>query len=127
MAAAPLVYFDLPAADPQVLADFYSAVFDWDVKAGPWPGVALITPFPVLSPMGGTIRKEQPGSGSPPSMVYVGVPDVTAALEAIVAAGGAVHAPRFEVPGTVILGLFNDPAGNAMGLVEMEGDKPKIP
>jgi predicted enzyme related to lactoylglutathione lyase len=89
--------------------------------------VALITPFPVMSPMGGTIRQEQPGSGSPPAMVYVGVPDVTAALEQIVAAGGKVHAPRFEVPGTVVLGLFNDPAGNAMGLVEMDGDKPKIP
>jgi hypothetical protein len=32
------------------------------------------------------------------------------------------------VPGVVILGLFNDPAGNRMGLVEMGADgKAKIP
>lgn len=34
--------------------------------------------------------------------------------------------PRFEVKGVVILGLFTDPAGNGMGLVEMTGGKPKI-
>jgi hypothetical protein len=27
----------------------------------------------------------------------------------------------------VVLGLFNDPAGNRLGLVEMDGDTPKIP
>jgi predicted enzyme related to lactoylglutathione lyase len=36
-------------------------------------------------------------------------------------------APRFEVPGVVVLGLFTDPAGNSMGLVEMQDGKPKIP
>jgi len=41
--------------------------------------------------------------------------------------GGAVEGPRFEVPGVVVLGLFRDPAGNTMGLVEMDGDRPRIP
>lgn len=41
--------------------------------------------------------------------------------------GGSVDTPRFEVPGVVVLGLFKDPAGNEMGLVEMEGDKPRVP
>jgi hypothetical protein len=27
----------------------------------------------------------------------------------------------------VVLGLFRDPAGNAMGLVEMDGDRVRIP
>ena len=34
---------------------------------------------------------------------------------------------RFEVPGVVVLGLFKDPAGNPLGLVEMDGDVPKVP
>jgi hypothetical protein len=34
---------------------------------------------------------------------------------------------RFEVPGVVVLGLFKDPDGNPMGLVEMENGKAKVP
>ena len=40
---------------------------------------------------------------------------------------GTVDAPGFEVPGVTVLGLFRDPAGNPMGLVEMDGDSPRIP
>jgi predicted enzyme related to lactoylglutathione lyase len=35
--------------------------------------------------------------------------------------------PRFEVPGVVVLGLFFDPAGNRMELVEMDGDRAVVP
>jgi predicted enzyme related to lactoylglutathione lyase len=60
-------------------------------------------------------------------VIYLGVPDVSAALQTVVAHGGQVVAPRFEVPGVVVLGLFTDPAGNRMGLVEMDGDRAKVP
>ena len=51
---------------------------------------------------------------------------VTEALEQIQAHGGTVDAPRFEVPGVVVLGLFTDPAGNPMGVVELENGEVKI-
>ena len=35
--------------------------------------------------------------------------------------------PRFAVKGVVVLGLFKDPAGNTMGLVETKDGKPVIP
>jgi predicted enzyme related to lactoylglutathione lyase len=61
-------------------------------------------------------------------VIYLGVPDIKATETAIKANGGVVVAPRFEVPGVVILALFTDPAGNRMGLVEMAADgKAKIP
>ena len=41
--------------------------------------------------------------------------------------GGPRSALRLEVPGAAVLGLFSDPAGNRMGLVEMDGDKAKVP
>jgi len=59
--------------------------------------------------------------------IYLGVPDVTDALQRIEAHGGSVDQPRFEVPGVVVLGLFRDPAGNPMGLVEMDGDQRRMP
>jgi predicted enzyme related to lactoylglutathione lyase len=60
-------------------------------------------------------------------VIYFGVPDVTETLAKVIAAGGAINAPRFEVKGVVVLGLFSDPAGNRLGLVEMDGDQPKNP
>ena len=60
-------------------------------------------------------------------IIYIGVKDVAAKLTEIKAKGGSIDAPRFEVPGVVVLGLFKDPAGNAMGLVEMKDGKPKVP
>ena len=49
------------------------------------------------------------------------------ALAKVVANGGKVVFPRTPVPGVVVVGLFTDPAGNRMGLVEMDGDKPRVP
>jgi predicted enzyme related to lactoylglutathione lyase len=50
-----------------------------------------------------------------------------APVEKVVANGGSIRYPRFEVPGRVVLGVFTDPAGNSVGLVEMEDGKAKVP
>ena len=52
---------------------------------------------------------------------------MTASLAQVVAHGGKIVQPRFEVKGVVILGLFTDPGGNGMGLVEMKDGMPKVP
>ncbi|WP_051332669.1 VOC family protein [Cucumibacter marinus] len=113
--AAPIVFFDIAAPQDDALKDFYKTVFDWET-GGPEFSV------PVITPLSGTIRKDPAEK-----LLYVGVPDINATMEAITANGGSIDAPRFEVPGLVVLGLFKDPAGNRMGLVEMDGDKPKVP
>lgn len=114
--SAPIVFFDIAGPDPAKLGGFYKAVFDWDIG----PGGSLSVQ--VTPPLTGTLR------GDPAEkVIYIGVPDITATLAAVVAEGGQVAAPRFEVPGVVVLGLFMDPAGNRMGLVEMEGDRAKVP
>ena len=114
--AAPIVFIDIAGPDSQSQAAFYRTVFEWETGAD---GSFRV---PVVSPIPGTLRADPPGVG-----IYIGVPDVTATLAAIEADGGGVVAPRFEVPGVVILGLFTDPAGNRLGLVEMDGDRRKIP
>ena len=113
---APIVFVDFAGPDDQALRDFYATVFGWvSDDSGQFS-------VPVESPIDCGIRKDPTEK-----RVYVGVPDVTASLEDIRKAGGAVDAERFEVQGVVVLGLFRDPAGNPMGLVEMEGGKPKVP
>ena len=114
--AYPIVFFDLAGPDDAALTSFYSSVFGWEIdEAGQFS-------VPVATPLSATIRKDPTEK-----RIYVGVPDVTAALSLIEQSGGSVDVPRFEVPGVVVLGLFQDPAGNPMGLVEMDGDNPRIP
>lgn len=114
--SAPIVFFDLAGPDEPALRKFYEDVFDWPCGR---PGNFAPGNGPNLD---ATIRQDPAEK-----VLYVGVPDVTVALDKVVSAGGSIDVPRFEVPGMVVLGLFKDPAGNRMGLVEMDGDSPRVP
>lgn len=112
---APIVFVDFAGPDASSLQTFYSTLFGWDAGS---PQFSI----PVIPPLSAAIR-EDPAE----HRLYVGVEDVTAKLTEIEALGGSIDQPRFEVPGVVILGLFRDPAGNPMGLVEMANGEHKVP
>jgi predicted enzyme related to lactoylglutathione lyase len=113
---APILFFDIAGPAELNLASFYTKVFGWEAdQAGQF--AVTITP-----PLRGAFRPDPAEK-----RIYVGVADVTATLATVVEAGGKIDAPRFEVPGVVVLGLFRDPAGNEMGLVEMIDDRPRVP
>lgn len=114
--AAPLVFIDLAGPDAEALKDFYARIFGWQADAG---GQFSVPMGPALL---GAFRQDPAEK-----RLYLGVDDVAGCLERILDAGGSVDQPRFEVPGVVVLGLFKDPAGNPMGLVEMDGAAPKVP
>lgn len=114
--AAPIVFIDIAGPNAESQAAFYRTVFEWETGADGSFSV------PVASPVPGTLRADPAHTG-----IYLGVPDVTATLARVQANGGSVIAPRFEVPGVVVIGLFADPAGNRLGLVEMDGDRRRIP
>lgn len=111
-----IVFFDVAGPDDQQLRQFYSNVFGWGVTDQSKFKVNVSTPHE------GAIRKDPSEK-----RIYIGIKSVTDALEQIQANGGTVDAPRFEVPGVVVLGLFKDPAGNPMGVVELENGEVKIP
>lgn len=114
--ASPIVFLDIAGPNDDALKSFYADVFGWECDhAGQFD-------VPLSSPVKGAIRKDPAEK-----RMYVGVPDVDATLELVRQGGGTIDEPRFEVPGVVVLGLFRDPAGNPMGLVEMEGGAPRIP
>ena len=117
-APAPIVYFDIAGPSQARQLGFYEKVFGW--TAGPDGRVSV----PVSgSHLSGTLRTDPAAK-----VIYLGVPDVSATLREVAANGGKIIAPRFEVKGVAGLALFTDPAGNAMGLVELTPDgKTKIP
>jgi predicted enzyme related to lactoylglutathione lyase len=118
MTPAPIVFFDIAGPADAKLSAFYKECFGWE--AGPMGALSVPVNGP---PLNGTFRVDPTEK-----VIYIGVPDITASLAKVVANGGKVDAPRFEVKGVVILGLFHDPAGNRMGLVEMGPDgKNKVP
>ena len=114
--AQPIVFFDIAGPDDEALKAFYSSVFGWEFDES-----GQFEP-PVIMPISAAIRTDPKEK-----RMYVGVEDVTACLSLIEQSGGTVDVPRFEVPGVIVLGLFRDPAGNPMGLVEMDGDSHRIP
>lgn len=114
--AKPILFIDIAGPDDEVLGNFYSSVFEWQLDENKQFAA------PAATPIQGAIRKDPAEK-----RIYIGVSDVAEYLALIEQAGGSVDVPRFEVPGVVVLGLFRDPAGNPMGLVEMEGDRPRVP
>lgn len=120
---APIVFFDVAGPDLASQREFYGKVFGWE--SAPTGHVAIPVNGPLMAgklSLTGLLRTDPADK-----VLYIGVPDVTAALEQVVEHGGRIEAPRFEVAGVVVLGLFADPAGNRMGLVEMDGDRARIP
>ncbi len=105
MTPAPIVFFDIAGPDAAKLHTFYASVFGWSIDANN----AIKTPK-----LDGTLRQDPAEK-----IIYIGVPDINAALEQIKAAGGTVDVPRTVIPKVVTFALFKDPAGNRMGLVEM--------
>lgn len=112
----PIVFIDFAGDDDESLKRFYESVCGWEADSDGKFSV------PVSSPIHCAIRRDPAEK-----RVYIGVDDVAAALELVEQSGGSTDNPRFEVPGVVILGLFRDPAGNPMGFVELDGNKPRIP
>lgn len=115
---APIVFFDIAGPDMAAQSAFYEAVFGW--KAG--PGGTLSAPVAAGGALAGALRADPADK-----VIYLGVDDINATLEKVTAHGGAVDTPRFVVPRVVILGLFRDPAGNRMGLVETRDGAPIVP
>lgn len=114
---APIVFFDIAGPDQQKQVDFYRDVFGWTSGPGGMLSVPVAGP-----PLPGAFRKDPTDK-----ILYLGVDDVTASLAQVSAHGGKIVQPRFEVKGVAVIGLFADPAGNSMGLVELKDGKPKIP
>lgn len=114
--AEPIVFIDIAGPDDERLRAFYASVFGWTTDA------AGKFAAPTATPIHGAIRKDPAEK-----RLYIGVSDVAACLDMIEKSGGTIDEQRFEVPGVVVLGLFRDPAGNPMGLVEMDGERPRVP
>lgn len=116
MSSNPIVHWELMGADGDVQKNFYSSIFDWKLVSPEGFGEYYMVGNDQVG-VGGAVGK---GGDEMPnySAIYVQVDSIDESLAAIEANGGSTIMPRTEIPGTVIFGMFSDPAGNIVGLVE---------
>ena len=126
----PVVHFEIVTSDPDAQIDFFRLAFDWKIDpqvAG--TGVNIPKYFPVM-PNGDMPPSKgiNGGIGGNPEgypghvTFYVGVQDVGASLEKIESLGGTRMMGPEQVPNGPIIGLFKDPQGHAIGLVQIGDD-----
>ena len=106
-----VAWVDLSAKDPAAAREFYTKVFGWSIEVNPDPqygGYALAKlGGNDAAGIGGTQSPDQPSAWS----VYIGTEDAAALGERVIAAGGTVIAPVFDVGDQGRMAVFQDPSG----------------
>lgn len=118
--ADKLVHWEIVGPDADAMKEFYGELFGWDFQSPPGFGDYHMTVADQTG-LGGAVGKGNEEMSSYVTL-YIEVPDITARLAAIEAAGGKTVMPRTEVGDMVTFGMFIDPAGNLIGLVESAGE-----
>jgi predicted enzyme related to lactoylglutathione lyase len=114
MANGKICYVELPAIDIAHSADFYKAVFGWNIRQR---GNGLKAFDDTVGEVSGTWVVGRPPARNPGLLIYVMVDDVQSTVQAIVANGGTiVQEVGSDAP--EITARFADPAGNVIGLYQ---------
>jgi hypothetical protein len=109
----PVMWFEVLGKDAGKLCQFYGSLFGWSF-GGDTASYGLVQGNARGIP--GGVGAAYPGTREWVTF-YVETPDVTASLAQAQQLGGTVVMPRTVLP-DVTLGVFADPEGHAIGLVE---------
>ncbi len=116
-----VAHFAIHAADCDRARRFYERVFGWRFE--PWgpPNFWMIETSP--GAIGGALQqRNEPleGAGMRGFECTISVRDVDAVADAVVAAGGMIVAPRYDIAGVGALVRCEDPEGNVFGAMQYE-------
>ena len=112
----PVIHFEIRSNDPAKCQKFLGDLFDWPIDTNNPMGYGFVDTHAegINGGIGGT--EGGPNRGT----FYTQVDDVDAYLKKAEGLGGKTILPRTVIPQTITLGLFADPEGNVLGLVEAE-------
>ena len=112
-----ICYVEMPAVDIARSAEFYRAVFGWNVRTRGDGATAFDDGVGEVS---GTWVTGRPPSGEPGLLLYIMVDSVAATIDAVIEHGGElVQAIGGDAP--EITARFRDPGGNVIGLYQEPG------
>ena len=113
--AHPVMWFEGLGKDGDKLRQFYGGLFGWSFDANNPIKYGVVATGDKRGIPGG-IGQTYPGT-RPWATFYVETPDVAASLAQAGRLGGTIVLPRTVMP-DVTLGVFEDPEGHVIGLVE---------
>jgi len=109
-----ICYIEIPAVDINASANFYTEVFGWSVRTRGDGHLAFDDGVGQVSGTWVLNRRPMTEVGL---LIYIMVDSVTATIEKVTAAGGAIVQPiGGDAP--EITARFKDPAGNILGLYQ---------
>jgi predicted enzyme related to lactoylglutathione lyase len=116
--AARIVWFEIPAANPERARKFYSALFGW--KINKFPGITdywhIDTGGGDDTPDGGLMKRKHPLQ---PITNYIAVASVDKAAAKVEKIGGKICMTKTAVPQMGYFVICQDPENNTFALWEM--------
>ena len=116
--AAKIIWFEIPADQPERAQKFYGKLFGW--KISPFPGVTdywhIDTGGGDDTPDGGLMTRKHPGHTI---TNYVNVPSVTRAMAKVKKLGGEICSAKTPVPQMGYFAICKDPENNTFALWEI--------
>jgi predicted enzyme related to lactoylglutathione lyase len=114
--AHPIVHIEISAKDHKEAAAWYKDIFGWETTEYPDMNYSTFT-----GPDGSVSGGFNPVSEQNPAgqvMVYINTDDLAATIKKIKARGGTVLEESFEIPTVGTMGVFKDPTGNMLALLQ---------
>ena len=112
-----ICYLEIPALDVQRSADFYRAVFGWNIRKR---GDGALAFDDGVGQVSGTWVLRHPVQTQVGVLIFIMVDSVEATARAVEANGGAIVQP-VGADAPEITARFRDPAGNIFGLYQEPG------
>ncbi len=114
----PVVHFEIQSNDPERCQKFFTDLFGWHIDTNNPMGYGFVDTHAEGEGINGGIGGAEGGSNR--VTFYTQVDYVDAYLKKAGSLGGKTIMPRTVIPQTITLGIFADPEGNVVGLVEAE-------
>ena len=109
-----ICYVEMPAYEIARSAEFYKAVFGWNIRQRGDGATAFDDGVGEVS---GAWVVGRPSSVKPGLLIYIMVDSVEATIKKVIAAGGKIVQP-LGADAPEITARFADPAGNVLGLYQ---------
>jgi predicted enzyme related to lactoylglutathione lyase len=111
-------YVEIPSTDVDRSAEFYEAVFGWNIRRREGGRIAFDDAAGEVS---GAWLTDRPPTLQPGLLLYINVEDVQRALGKIMEAGGEIVTPLTPQGEGEAFATFRDPAGNVLGVFHEGG------
>jgi predicted enzyme related to lactoylglutathione lyase len=120
LANGKVCYIEIPALDIDASSNFYRSVFGWNTRKR---GDGSLAFDDAVGEVSGTWVLGRKAMTEPGLLIYIMVDSVAASIDAVIANGGMIVQPiggdapeitaRFSDPAGNVLGLYQEPAGDA--------------